>query len=42
MHTLVRIIELLICSGLAVAVTAIFVVALIAVVHGLHTVGRQH
>lgn len=39
-HIVVRIIELLICIGLAAATTAVFVLAVIAVVHGLHTAGR--
>jgi len=34
-HIVVRIIELLVCIGLAAATTAIFVVAVITVVHGL-------
>jgi hypothetical protein len=40
-HIVVRIIELLICIGLAAAVTAIFAIAVISVVHGLHAAGRQ-
>ena len=40
-HVIVRIIELLICNALAAAVTAIFAVAVISVVHGLHTAGRR-
>lgn len=39
-HIVVRIIELLVAIGLAAATTAIFVVALIAIVHGLHSAGR--
>ena len=39
-HVVVRIIELLVCNALAAAVTVIFVLAVISVVHGLHTVGR--
>jgi hypothetical protein len=42
MNTFVRVIELLVCNGLAAAVTLMFVIAVIAIVHGLHTVGRQH
>jgi hypothetical protein len=33
--------ELLVCIGLAAATTAIFVVAVITVVHGLRMAGRQ-
>ena len=40
-HIVVRIIELLVCIGLGAATTAIFVVALITVVHCLRTAGRQ-
>ena len=40
-HIIVRIIELLVCIGLAAATTAIFVVAVITIVHGLRTAGRQ-
>ena len=40
-HIIVRIIELLVCIGLAAATTAIFGVALITVVHGLRTAGRH-
>lgn len=39
-HDIVRIIELVICTGLAAAVTAVFVIAAIAIVHGLRSVGR--
>jgi hypothetical protein len=39
-HVIVRIIELLICLGLAGAVTAMFAIALIAIVHGFRSVGR--
>jgi hypothetical protein len=39
-HDIVRIIELLICTGLAAAVTATFAIAVIAIVHGLHSAGR--
>lgn len=41
-HVIVRIIELLVAVGLGAAVTAMFVLAVIFIVHGLHTVGRQH
>jgi hypothetical protein len=40
-HVIVRLIELLVCVGLAAAVTAMFAIAVIAIVHGLRTVGRQ-
>jgi len=40
-HIVVRIIELLVCIGLAAATTAIFVVAVITVAHGLRMAGRQ-
>ncbi len=40
-HVVVRIIELLVDIGLAVAVTAIFALAVISVVHGLHMAGRH-
>ena len=40
-HVVVRIIELLIINGLAAAVTAVFVIAAISVVHGLHSAGRH-
>jgi hypothetical protein len=39
-HVIVRIIELLVCNALAAAVTAIFAIAVIGVVHGLRSVGR--
>ena len=39
-HDIVRIIELLICTGLAAAVTGMFAIALIAIVHGLRAAGR--
>jgi hypothetical protein len=39
-HVVVRIIELLVCNGLAAAVTVIFAVALISIVHGLRSAGR--
>jgi hypothetical protein len=41
-HVVVRIIELLIGIGLAAAVTAIFALAVIFIVHGLRAVGRPH
>jgi hypothetical protein len=41
-HVVVRIIELLVGIGLTAAVIAVFALALITVVHGLHTAGRQH
>lgn len=40
-HVVVRIIELLVANGLAAAVTVIFAVAVISVVHGLRSAGRQ-
>jgi hypothetical protein len=40
-HVVVRIIELLLAIGLAAAVTATFALAVITVVHGLHSAGRQ-
>jgi hypothetical protein len=39
-HVVVRIIELLFAIGLAAAVTGMFVLALIFIVHGLRTGGR--
>ena len=39
-HIVVRIIELLVCIGLATATIAVFAVALISIVHGLHSAGR--
>jgi hypothetical protein len=39
-HDIVRIIELLICTGLLAAIIATFAIAMIAIVHGLHTAGR--
>jgi hypothetical protein len=39
-HVVVRIIELLVCIGLAAAVTAIFALALIFIVNGLRSAGR--
>jgi hypothetical protein len=41
-HVVVRIIELLIAIGLATAVSAMFALAVIFIVHGLHTAGRPH
>ena len=41
-HDIVRIIELLLAIGLTTAVTAMFALAVICVVHGLHSAGRQH
>ena len=41
-HVVVRIIELLLAIGLTAAVTAMFALAVICVVHGLHSAGRQH
>ncbi len=40
-HIVVQIIQMLVAIGLAAAVTAIFAVAVISVVHGLHSAGRQ-
>jgi len=42
MHVTVRIMELLVCNTLAAVATAIFLLAVVMVVHGLHTAGRQH
>jgi hypothetical protein len=39
-HDIVRIIELLICTGLLAAVLAMFALAVITIVHGLHSAGR--
>jgi len=41
-HVVVRIIELLLAIGLTAAVTAMFALAVICAVHGLHSAGRQH
>jgi hypothetical protein len=41
-HVVVRIIELLVGIGLAAAVTAMFVLAAIFIVHGLHSAGHPH
>ncbi len=40
-HVVVRIIELLVGIGLAAAVTAMFALAMISVVHGLRAAGRH-
>jgi hypothetical protein len=40
-HIVVRIIELLVANVLAAATTAIVVVAVITIVHGLRSAGRQ-
>jgi hypothetical protein len=40
-HTVVRIIELVIANAFAAAVTAMFLIVVYSVVHGLRTVGRQ-
>jgi hypothetical protein len=40
-HVVVRIIEQLVAFGLAAAVTAMFALAVISVVHGLRAAGRQ-
>ncbi len=39
-HDIVRIIELVIATGLTAAVTAVFAIAVIAIVHGLRSAGR--
>lgn len=41
-HIVVQIIQMMVCIGLGAAVIAIFAVAVISVVHGLHSAGRQH
>lgn len=41
-HIVVQIIQMLVGIGLGVAVIAIFAVAVISIVHGLHSAGRQH
>ena len=41
-HIIVQTIQMLVCIGLGAAVTAIFAVAVISIVHGLHSAGRQH
>jgi hypothetical protein len=41
-HIIVQIIQMLVCIGLGAAVLAIFAVAVITIVHGLHSAGRQH
>jgi hypothetical protein len=40
-HTVVRVIELLVASGLAAAVTIMFALAVIFIVQGLRTAGRH-
>lgn len=40
-HIVVQIIQMLVAIGLGVAVLAIFAVAVITVVHGLHSAGRH-
>ncbi len=40
-HEIVRIIELLVAIGLTAAVIATFALALISIVHALHSVGRH-
>jgi hypothetical protein len=40
-HIIVQIIQMLVCIGLGAAVIAIFAVAVITIVHGLHSAGRQ-
>ena len=41
-HTVVRIIEPLIANALAAALTAMFLLVVFSVVHGLRAAGRQH
>lgn len=41
-HIVVQIIQMLVGIGLGVAVIVIFAVAVISIVHGLHSAGRQH
>jgi len=41
-HTIVRIIELLVANMMAAAVTIIFVLVLIAIVHSWRMAGRTH
>ena len=41
-HIIVQVIQMLACTGLGAAVIAIFAVAVISIVHGLHPAGRQH
>jgi hypothetical protein len=41
-HIIVQIIQMLVCIGLGAAVIAIFAVAVISIVHGLHSAGQQH
>jgi hypothetical protein len=40
-HIVVQIIQLLVAIGLTAAVTAVFALAVISVVHGLRATGRQ-
>ena len=40
-HVVVQIIQLLVAIGLTAAVTAMFALAVISVVHGLRAAGRQ-
>jgi hypothetical protein len=42
MAHVVRIIELLVANGLAAAVTVVFAIAVIAIVHSWRAAGRQH
>ncbi len=39
-HDIVRIIELVIATGLAAAVIGMFAIVVIAIVHGLHSVSH--
>ena len=39
-HVVVRIIELVLINGLAAALTAMFALAVYAIVHGLRSAGR--
>jgi hypothetical protein len=41
-HIIVQIIQMLVCIGLGAAVIVIFAVAVISIVHSLHSAGRQH
>jgi len=41
-NVIVRVIEMLVAIGLGAAVIAMFALVVIFIVHGLHTVGRQH
>lgn len=40
-HVIVRIIELLVAIGLAAAVTVMFALVVISIVHGLRSAGRH-